>query len=258
MIPAHPTRRPGSVLAWRSAAASHVGCVRRQNQDAFCSNPEQGIWCVADGMGGHTAGERAARLLADTLALQQAGLSLDVTAARLQAAIERVNSILSTDSVLGSSGGICGSTIVTVALTDNEGACLWAGDSRLYLCRAGQLRQISRDHSLVQELVEKRLIEPHEARLHPQRHVITRAVGANLRLELDQVRFSVQAGDQLLLCSDGLHCELDADTIRQVLVQQSDCENKVNQLIEHALACGARDNVTVNLIELMLHDGNTG
>lgn len=239
-----------SALVWTSAAASHAGCVRRYNEDAYFANPQQGIWCVADGMGGHAAGDLAARMLVEALALLEAGPNLAASVELLRTAIEKVNVALCGDYILAQTGGTCGSTVVALAIAGAECACLWAGDSRLYLYRAGGLYQMSRDHSLVQELLDQRLIESHEAGQHPRRHVITRAVGADIVLELDQILFSLQPDDLLLLCSDGLYCELDADTILGVLAQPFSCEHKVNQLIEQALERGARDNVTVNLIEV--------
>ena|SRR3990167_2135433 len=250
MPPSDPFQTEHVALAWRSAAASHTGCVRRFNEDAYFASPRQGIWCVADGMGGHAAGDLAARMLVEALALLETGPSLAGSVELLRSAIQKVNVALCGDFILAQTGGVCGSTVVALAIVGGECACLWAGDSRLYLYRAGSLYQMSRDHSLVQELLDQRLIESHEADRHPRRHVITRAVGAALTLELDQILFSLQPDDLLLLCSDGLYCELDADSIRQVLAQPAGCEHKVNQLIKQALACGARDNVTVNLIEV--------
>lgn len=237
-------------LVWRSAAASHTGCVRRYNEDAYFANPRQGFWCVADGMGGHAAGDLAARMLVEAVAMLEAGPSLTASVELLRTAILKVNVALCGDFILAQTGGTCGSTVVALAIAGDECACLWAGDSRLYLYRAGNLYQMSRDHSLVQELLDQRLIESHEAGQHPRRHVITRAVGADTELELDQIQFALLPDDQLLLCSDGLYGELDADTILGVLAQPFGCEHKVNQLIERALDLGARDNVTVNLIEV--------
>lgn len=166
-----------SALVWTSAAASHAGRVRRYNEDAYFANPQQGIWCVADGMGGHAAGDLAARMLVEALALLEAGPNLAASVELLRTAIEKVNVALCGDYILAQTGGTCGSTVVALAIAGAECACLWAGDSRLYLYRAGSLYQMSRDHSLVQELLDQRLIESHEAGQHPRRHVITRAVG---------------------------------------------------------------------------------
>ena len=237
-------------LAYRSASASHAGHVRTLNEDAFCARPEQGIWCIADGMGGHEAGEVASAMVADAVAGITAQADLQTTVNAIQAAVLRVNIQLTEELTLGLQNQVMGSTVVAVAIAGDECACLWAGDSRLYLYRDGCLYQMSRDHSVVEELIEQGVIEAEEAASHPQRHVITRAVGADPELELDMISFTLQAGDVLLLCSDGLYGELDPDHIMDILAQDHESAWKAHQLIDQVLAGQARDNVTVSVIAL--------
>jgi len=138
--------------------------------------------------------------------------------------------------------------VVALTIVDDECACLWAGDSQLYLYRGDSLYQMSRDHSVVEELIEQGVIQPEEAHQHPQRHVITRAVGVDEALELEQISFTLETNDVLLLCSDGLYGELHPDAIMTILAQEDTCNQKAETLIQRTLAGEARDNVTVSVI----------
>ena len=237
-------------LTLHSASASHTGHVRALNEDAYCANQEQGIWCVADGMGGHDAGEVASAMVVDSVAGVTAEGELQSTVNAIQEAVLQVNYRLTEELTLGLQNQVMGSTVVAVAIMDDECACLWAGDSRLYLFRADCLYQMTRDHSVVEELIQQGVIQPEEVETHPRRHVITRAVGADVALELEMISFGLQAGDVLLLCSDGLYGELGPDQIMAILATGQDSESMAGQLIEQVLAGPARDNVTVSVISL--------
>lgn len=237
-------------LALESASATHTGHVRTLNEDAFCDNRAQGIWCVADGMGGYEAGEVASAMLVDAIRQLAAPATLQGAIVALQDAILRVNYRLIAELTMSGASQVMGSTVVALAIVDNECACLWAGDSRLYLYRAECLYQMSRDHSVVEELIGQGVLQPEDAAGHPQRHVITRAVGVDEALELEHISFSLQPEDVLLLCSDGLYGELHPDTIMTILAQTTDSHTKASELIRQTLAGAARDNVTVSVISV--------
>jgi serine/threonine protein phosphatase PrpC len=188
--------------------------------------------------------------VADAIALIAAGPCLQASVEAISAAILQVNSQLSDALASGVHSRAMGTTVIAVAIADAECACLWAGDSRLYLYRNLGLYQMSCDHSIVQELLDQGVIEMDEISSHPQRHIITRAVGVDPALELEVISFRLQSGDVLLLCSDGLYTELNADAIMQVLAQDGDCTHKAQALIEGVLEGRARDNVTVTVIEI--------
>lgn len=237
-------------LNYQSAALSHVGNVRKLNEDAFCTHPATGIWCVADGMGGYEAGEVAAALVVNAITevAQVQVSSLQEKVDNVSSAIQTVNTQLTEERTLSTDSPMMGCTVVALMMQEQECACVWAGDSRLYLLRDDGLYQLSKDHSVVQELLDKGIISDDDIQSHPQRHVITRAVGADARLDLDYLAFDLLPEDVLLLCSDGLHSELGPDQIMSVLSSPVDCERKAAQLIDAVLAGSANDNVTVNVI----------
>ncbi|HAG95852.1 MAG: protein phosphatase [Pseudomonadales bacterium] len=245
------------VLRFRSAARSHAGNVRELNEDAFCEHVEQGVWCVADGMGGHEAGEVAAQLVVEMIgqAVQGITAQADVKPAALKdkvscvrSAIHDANTRLTQEHTLVAGSAMMGCTVLALITGDQECACVWAGDSRLYLLREHGLYQLSKDHSVVQELLDKGLIGQEETLSHPQRHVITRAVGANPRLELDYLALDLVPNDVLLLCSDGLYSEIGPDQILSILTAADDCDTGASRLLEAVLSGPAKDNVTVNVI----------
>lgn len=235
-------------LAFRSACATHTGHVRALNEDAVCDNPAQGIWCVADGMGGHEAGEVASAMVVAALAHLQLHDDLPARIDRVATALQQVNIRLTREMTITHDDQVMGSTVVALIVDGDECACLWAGDSRLYLYRDQCLYQMSRDHSLVEEMIEQGMLAPDEASTHPQRHVITRAVGVDEELQLEQISFQLQPQDVLLLCSDGLHGELHPDTIMAILARDMDSQVMAQELIQQTLAGAARDNVTVSVI----------
>lgn len=232
----------------QSACASHPGHVRTLNEDACYDNPAQGIWCVADGMGGHDAGEVASAMVVQALARLSPCTDLQEHVDQVAATLEQVNHRLTTEMTLSHEDQVMGCTVVALIIKDDECRCLWAGDSRLYLYRDHRLYQMSRDHSLVEELIAQGLLLPEEAASHPQRHVITRAVGAGEHLQLEQISFQLQPQDVLLLCSDGLHGELHPDAIMAILARHTDIQVMARELIQQTLAGPARDNITVSVI----------
>jgi serine/threonine protein phosphatase PrpC len=229
-----------------SAHRTHPGHKRDHNEDIVLAAPELNLWLVADGMGGHDHGEIASALARDTLhqAIEE-GSSLDQ-------AIHTANIAVCAKAV-GEFTGM-GTTVVAISVDQNKYRVAWVGDSRAYQYWAADkdLRQLTRDHSYVQELLDAGAISVEQAENHPQRHVITQALGVTAPddLRVDTVTGKLRLGDVLLLCSDGLNNEVDDKTIGQILGQDVSLEKKVDLLIEAALEHGGSDNVTVALVQL--------
>jgi serine/threonine protein phosphatase Stp1 len=230
----------------RSFAASHPGTVRPLNEDRFVDAPARGLWAVADGAGGHAAGEVASGMLADALARVPATLSPEDTLQQVRLSVIAVHNALRVEAARRENPMIA-STVVVLLLRAGHFAALWSGDSRIYLLREGALTQITRDHSLVQALVDSGIITAAEAESHPQANVITRAIGAaDDTGELDKVLGKVAPGDSFLLCSDGLTKVLDEPAIAGLL----QAPNPANALVAEVLQRGARDNVTAVVVQV--------
>jgi serine/threonine-protein phosphatase Stp1 len=231
-------------MAFECAVRTHVGCRRRMNEDAVLSRPELGVWAVADGMGGHEAGEVASALVVEGLAGLDGGLALPQRAAAAGRVLEGVNEALMT---LAGGRRTIGSTVVAVLADERAFVCLWAGDSRVYRVRAGGLQRLTRDHSLVQELVDLGEINAAEAEGHPNANVITRAVGADATLKLDLVEGDVRPGDVFLLASDGLTRLISDDELRTGL-QAEGLEATADRFLDTCLERGAPDNVSLVIL----------
>jgi type VI secretion system protein ImpM len=227
-----------SGLSFRSAAATEVGRARDNNEDGFIERPEVGLWAVADGMGGHSHGEVASRMVCDALVDFHPDGSFEDAVAAASRRIQDVN-----DHLLRAASGPdpserSGSTVVVLLLRDVRSAVLWAGDSRVYRWRAGRLEQLSRDHSLME-------LEGPSA---PASSVITRAVGGQPDLALDLHRDALLPDDRFLLCSDGL-TRVVPDSEICTWMQTPDIRTAVDGLIKATLDAGAPDNVTVVIAE---------
>lgn len=248
MFEAKPT--PQLEIA-QSCGLTDRGLVRQVNEDAFLDLPDQGLWVVADGMGGHDAGDVASRMIVETLRSTPLEGPLAKRMDRLEDAVEQVNELLlnrGTDAE--GRRNIIGSTIaILIAESAHLGAILWAGDSRIYRLRGGALMQLSSDHSQVESYVRQGIITREQARSHPERNVITRAVGSqdDLYLEADVCEF--KSGDRYLLCSDGLTRHLEDDEISRLLAGEPP-KAVCRKLIDLTLERGAKDNVTVVVVEI--------
>jgi serine/threonine protein phosphatase PrpC len=230
----------------KTATASHVGKVREINEDSLLARPEIGLWVVADGMGGHGGGDLASNAVVTALATIEAPDSAAELLARFEDRIIRVNADLRT---LARSRGtqVVGTTVVAILIHGAHYACVWCGDSRAYLLRGGVLTQISRDHSEVQDLIDRGILEPKEAKSWPRRNVITRALGTADQAALEIGDGPIQAGDRFLLCSDGLTNHVDDSEIA-ALLRGDDPQRVCARLISLTLQRGASDNVSVVVV----------
>jgi len=234
-------------LVWSSAAHSHVGMVRTVNEDACVELPSLGLWAVADGMGGHEAGDVAAQMIIDALRAVSPPPEWQDYIQEVRRTLLRVNHRLREESARRYQHRTIGSTVVVLLLRGNQMAVLWVGDSRIYRLRGNHLEQLTRDHSHVQDLVEQGLLTAQDAQHHPMANVITRAVGSADTLEIDCSSSAVLAGDVFLLCSDGLNKVISDAEIQRVLSSRNS-QKSVRALIHSALLNGANDNVTTAVV----------
>lgn len=234
---------------WRHAEATDTGLVRQSNQDAVYVDDSLAI--VADGMGGHAAGEVASEM---TIELLRAGFGGDQTVEGLYNAINAANITVLNDARENPNHFGMGTTVIALGLTvDDEGVTsptlCHVGDSRAYQLRDGALRQLTEDHSVAEEWVRMGRLTPEEAAVHPRRHQLTRGIGVEETIAVDVMSIHAAAGDRLLLCSDGLSNELDSDTLARLSSSPFTLEEAVVQLVDAAKVAGGRDNITAVLIE---------
>ena len=235
-------------MRFDTVARTHIGCRRKTNEDAMLVRPDLGLWAVADGMGGHEAGDFASALVVAKLDQNLCAGSLAARAQSARAALVDANQELWNLAASGTPRTI-GSTVVALALDGARFSCLWAGDSRAYLARDGVLRQLTRDHSLVQQLVDAGDLDPRAAAEHPNANIITRAVGAAPRLELDSVEGDARPGDAFLLASDGFTRLIGEDEMLAAL-RARDLETVADGLVETCLERQAPDNLTFVIVRL--------
>lgn len=234
-----------SELCWTCAARTDAGPVRSRNEDAYVAQPGHGLWAVADGMGGHAFGDLASTAVVEALAGVPLphGLADFIDAAR--ASLARVNASLRAEAHARQVPMI-GSTVVALLACGHEAACLWAGDSRLYLLRHGRLQQLTRDHSQF-EALKARGVDM--ATVAANANMITRAVGAADTIDVDVATLTARDGDIFLLCSDGLSTPVDEQAIAAALAP-GDCARAAAELVGLALAHGGRDNITVIVVRV--------
>jgi serine/threonine protein phosphatase PrpC len=230
--------------------------VRELNEDAYLERPDLGLWLVADGMGGHFAGDVASQMVVSAMQELEPPKSMSHFVDMVERQLVETNTRLR-DYAEREETHTIGSTVVALLVRGEHAVCLWAGDSRMYRYRDGRLEQISQDHALVEELVERGVLTPEQAIDHPHGNLVTRAVGAADQLFLDVEIISIQAGDVFILCSDGLEKEVAEEEMSGML---ADCDaNRLSHaLLERALAYGARDNVTVITVGIRDQSANAG
>jgi protein phosphatase len=234
---------------WRHAEATDTGLVRQSNQDAVYVDESLAI--VADGMGGHAAGEVASEM---TIEMLHSGFVENSTVEGLYNAINAANITVLNDARENPNHFGMGTTVIALGLTvDDEGVTsptlCHVGDSRAYQLRDGALRLLTEDHSVAEEWVRMGRLTPEEAAVHPRRHQLTRGIGVEETIAVDVMSVHALAGDRLLLCSDGLSNELDNDTLARLSSAPFTLEEAVVQLVEAAKEAGGRDNITAVLVE---------
>ncbi|ESW67936.1 protein phosphatase 2C domain-containing protein [Mesorhizobium sp. C277A] len=233
--------------AFESYGVSHKGCVRDHNEDSFLVEPQIGLWVVADGMGGHEAGEVASASIVEHLATIGIASSAPDLRARFEDRLNRAHAEIR--RISRSRGVTIGSTVAALLAMDGRFACLWSGDSRVYLVRNAAISQISRDHTEVQELLDSGAISAAEAENWPRRNVITRAIGVNDEIAIDFQQGETLAGDIFILSTDGLTAHVsDAEIAAAVLsgAPQAACEKLLSMVLER----GGTDNVTIVLVKI--------
>lgn len=223
-------------------SGSDIGHHSDNNEDSFCAVPELGLWLIADGMGGHEAGEVASAIVSETIVNEVR------KGANLVDAVQQAHRSVIDASEEGHGARGMGSTVVVLQVRDEEFEVAWVGDSRAYLWN-GELRQISRDHSYVQKLLDSGTITEKEALYHPNRNIITQSLGADISdVVVDNIIGRFCRGEKVLLCSDGLNDELLDSEIAFILKEGGDDQTLVNKLIQSALTHGGKDNVSVILV----------
>lgn len=233
------------MLRVTGTAISHPGQVRKTNQDrAFY---DDAIGAVADGMGGHQGGEQAAAITIEIMSR----IGTDPSRQRLLDTVRLANRAVFDESERPELRGM-GTTIVAAALHPDDGTVTMinVGDSRGYRFRAGRLQQVTVDHSLVEELVRQGRISEEDARSHPQRNIVTRALGLSTDIDIDVFDLDAQHGDRLLLCSDGLFNEVAIDVIAERLGSVADLDALAAELVDLACEGGGRDNISVVLLDI--------
>jgi protein phosphatase len=229
-----------------TGAATHVGNVRKRNEDSYLARPDTGLWAVADGMGGHDDGDIASQTLIRALQTIEYPASAAHLLSLCEQKVAEANSRLRALS-RERGGGVIGATLAALLTYDGFYASVWSGDSRIYVVRGGAITQLSRDHTEVQDLVSEGVITPEEAKTWPGRNVITRAIGVFDEPELEMRSGPLAAGDSFIICSDGLTNHVEDHEIMQYAnsyVAQQACD----ALVALTLSRGATDNVTVVIV----------
>lgn len=243
--------KANSALSWHSYGITNVGKIREYNEDSLLQRSEVGMWAVADGMGGHHAGDVASQMIVNTLDKVHEGQPLHRFIDDIENRLMLVNEKLIKKADESYVPTTIGSTVAIMVACGRFCVYLWAGDSRLYRQRDGELRQLTTDHSQVQHYIELGLIKPEEATKHPHRNIITRAVGATKKFFLDMDIQEMREGDRYLLCSDGLTKHLADNELEDILHQGSAATERICwELIELTLLRGASDNVTAIIIDI--------
>lgn len=232
-----------------SYSMSDKGLRRNNNEDCYLSAPEKGLWAVADGMGGHEAGEVASAIVRETLMQEiELGHSLEESILCTHTAV--LNAVQAGRGSIG-----MGSTVVALSTKGREFQVSWVGDSRAYLwssnANGGQLQQLSTDHSYVQMLLANGAINADEVDTHPDKHIITQCIGSpdTDTIKVDSIIGEWTPGQWIVLCSDGLTDELDNTALAQTLSEALNPADACKSLMQRALECGGRDNITIQVIE---------
>ena len=242
---------PPAATRFESVSRTDVGLRRKINEDSLFADPQRGLWAVADGMGGHEAGEVASNMVTDALRCLPAVDDIDELMGETAHALRQVNrDLVELARSSGRPGQTIGTTVVGLAIAEDSFRCFWLGDSRAYRLRDGEITRLSRDHSLVQNLVDAGMLSPEEAETHADASVITKAVGAAEAIDPDIVGGDVRPGDQFLLASDGL-TRVVRDHELAAELGRGPPAGAADRLIETVLARGAPDNVSLIIVKLL-------
>lgn len=227
---------------WASSSRSETGKVREYNEDALFDAPDIGLWVVADGMGGHAIGDFASRMIVERIGEMPPAADLHAQVVSARQILQEVNRDLRREAA-SRNVPVIGSTVAVLLANGRQCACLWAGDSRIYQSRRGTLTRLTRDHTMVEDMVAAGILDRAIADTVPPSNEITRAVGASDSLDLDARFLEVEDGDTFLLCSDGLYGELAEAEIAMELLRGT-CDRSCDRLVEMVLSRDARDNIT--------------
>ena len=221
-----------------------VGCQRERNEDSLIVSPP--LYVVADGMGGHNAGDVASEVAVNTMAALAPTIpDIDL----LGRAVESANHAVITEAQKAGCEGM-GTTMTACVVQGDKIAIAHVGDSRAYLLHTGKLQQLTRDHSWVADMIDQGRLTPDEARVHPNRSVITRALGSDPQMQPDLYEITASEGDRLLLCSDGLTSMVDDGSIQAILARIRDPQRCAGALVKEAIANGGSDNITVIVVDI--------
>jgi serine/threonine-protein phosphatase Stp1 len=240
----------GLRMRFECASRTNVGLKRKINEDSILVQTDRGLWTVADGMGGHDAGEIASNMVTDALRCLPNVVGLDQLAGLAVEALRQFNRELID---LARSSGLdqtIGTTVVGLAIADGSYRCFWIGDSRAYLLRDGEIGRLSHDHSLVQNLVDAGMLKPEEAETHANANLITRAVGVAETVEVDVASGEASPGDLFLLASDGLTRVVPDEELAAEL-QRGSLDEVADRLIDTVLDRGAPDNVSLIIVRAL-------
>lgn len=240
-------------LKCSSFGLTDIGCKRLHNEDAFLASNSKGLWVVADGMGGHDAGDLASSSLVKNLDRIMISESLEDSVSDIEKSIQATNDELNDIAADTDSITTIGTTIAMMAARGNDGVVLWAGDSRVYRLRKGVLEQVSRDHSVINDLIDKGVITERDAQSHPDRNKITRSIGINDSVDLERRNVSILEGDRYLICTDGLTKHI-TDTQMSMLASpelNGKSVEAAKALIKAALDAGTTDNITAIVIDFI-------
>lgn len=242
-----------------SSGNTDVGKVREVNQDSFAVSDLLGLYIVADGMGGHAAGEKAS--------ITSIGTAIDIFSSYdfenqkivgndenlsitdvIKIAFKEANNRIIKESISSVHLQGMGTTQVMLVTNNNKAYLGSIGDSRIYLIKSGEIKQVTKDHSVVQDLIDQGLITSEEAKVHPYKNVITKCLGMQAEIEIDTREIELSKDDRLLLCSDGLTGLVDDDEIKNIVLSESDLNLSVKKLIDLANERGGHDNITVVIV----------
>ena len=254
---AHNDQQPPVSFQISSNGVTHTGNVRSKNEDSILVHADENLWIVADGMGGHHAGDFASQTITNNLSLFKQHASLDDNILLLEENILNSNSIIRKKSLKLGRNATIGSTVVCVYVWSNYLFAFWAGDSRLYRYRENTFERLTEDHSYVEELVRMGKLEARDAEDHPAANVVLRAVGIDDHLCMDFEYFELQDEDIFIICSDGLYKDLEEEKIAPIIESNpQDMTELTASLLSSALNAGGTDNTSIIAMKIYGQESN--